>query len=319
MGRHGGGSRCGGISGGGGSSSRTSRTPFNGCYNRSYVGMFGKRHAYYTSDSSVGTKSGLDFWTILVIIIVTIHMVFMISKFGFLGLLGMGGKVEGDESRIFIQDRSNLLNTQEEYEVLGLFEKVYEKTGMPITLYTENFDWKDHYNNIEVYSEELYYKLGMEEDAMVILFTSEDKNGFWDWEYDMYCGDKTIRCLSNATFDELITNFQKAMAKEDLVYALDYSWNSIMNDIGEHSFRFHSICDTLPMLCLYVLFYVGILWIALQTNSIYRYFKKNPDKLSMEKMVFYNKCPNCGVTNSFQSETCPYCNSLLLIENESNS
>lgn len=79
-----------------------------------------------------------------------------------LTLFNFGGKVDGYSSRIFIEDNSNLLNEEQEEKILNLFYKVYEKSGMPVTLYTTNFDWRNYYNSIETYSEELYYKIGMD-------------------------------------------------------------------------------------------------------------------------------------------------------------
>lgn len=245
MGRHGGGSRSGGSrsrssssrggsrSGGrsGGSGVKTSTEPFYGCYNRTYYDRKGRMHKVYTNSASYGTKKGYDIGIIMVLAFITIHMLMMVGSFA-LTIFEFGGKVDGDASRIFIEDNSNLLDESQEKEVLKLFNRVYEKTGMPITLYTTDFSWKNNYHSIEIYSEELYYKMGMDEDAMIILFTSEDVNGFWDWEYDMYCGDDTIQCLPDDDFEKLLNNFQKSMSQEDLVYALEYSWNSIINDIG---------------------------------------------------------------------------------------
>ncbi len=58
------------------------------------------------------------------------------------------------------------------------------------------------------------------EDAMIILFTVGDNADFYDWEYDMYCGDDTIKCFSDEAFDTLLENFRKGMAKQDLSLSL---------------------------------------------------------------------------------------------------
>ena len=327
MGRHGGGSRSGGSrssssrsggrggSRGGGSGVKTSNKPFYGCYNRSYVDRKGRLRIVYTNNANFGTTNGWSIGTIIALAFLTFHMCVMVGIFS-LFLFDLGGKVNGNASRIFIEDNSNLLSEEQEKDVIELFNKVYDKSGMPITLYTENFDWRDHYNSIEIYSEELYYKLGMEEDAMVILFTSEDIDGFWDWEYVMYCGDKTINCFSNEEFDTLLSNFQKSMAKGDLAYALDYSWNSVIDQMGEGDGKLN--LEMLPviigLLIFYSVFYICIFAGVRRKNRIYKYFQENPDKLSMTPMTLYSECPNCGAPNTSQTETCSYCGSLLKIE-----
>ncbi len=131
MGRHGGGSRGGGSrgsSGGsrsGGSSSRVSRTPFHGCYNRSYYDRRGRYHSYYTSSRSFGTTSGWNAGTIFALVFVTIHMFIMLSGFSS-DFIHFGKKVNGDADRIYIEDRANALTAEEEEKVLDLLQEVYK-------------------------------------------------------------------------------------------------------------------------------------------------------------------------------------------------
>jgi hypothetical protein len=51
-------------------------------------------------------------------------------------------------------------------KIVELFDEVYEESGMPVTLYTDDFKWKAHYSSLEVYSEELYYAMGMDEEQL---------------------------------------------------------------------------------------------------------------------------------------------------------
>lgn len=323
MGRHGGGSRGGGRSSGGssssggsrsgGSSTRTSTKPFRGGYNRCYYDKYGKFHSYYTSDRTFGTKNGWNAGIIVVLIFITVHMLIMISGFG-AGAINFGGKVDGDISRVKIVDKVDILTPSEEEEIITLFNDVYEKSGMPVTLYTDDFEWKKRYLSLETYSEELYYQMGYEEDAMIILFTTNNDVTFWDWEYDMYCGDDTIKCLSDSAFDTLLNNFQKAMSNQNLAHALDYAWNSIMDDLAKTSMNAEMIIPIIFMLGFYSIFYITILKGVKKSNDAYKYFKENPEKLYDEKMsILYGECPNCGAPNSEQKSVCPYCGALLTI------
>lgn len=289
MGRHGGGSRSGGggssrSSGGsrsGGSGTRSSSSPFVGGYNRSYYDRWGRYHSYYTTDRYFGTKSGWSVGIIFVLIFVTVHMCLML-----LGSVGsmvfLGRKVEGDVNRIFIEDSANVLSTAKEREIIELFERVYDKSGMPITLYTDDFDWKDHYYSLEAYSEELYYQISYDEDAMLILFTTEEEDEFVDWEYDMYCGDDTIKCFSDESFDELLANFQKAMSRQDLAEALDYAWNSVIDDLAEIKIGGSAVITVILLLAFYSIFYIAIFSGVKKRNEAYKYFQNNPGEFSSD-------------------------------------
>ncbi len=323
MGRHGGGSRSGGSSRssssgsrsssrGGGSRIRTSSTPFRGCYNRSYYDRRGRLHSCYTSSRRFGTQSAWNGGKICALIFITGHMLIMVGAFAS-SLVQFGGKVSGDTERIYIEDNADVLTADEEKEVLELFHEVYDKSGMPITLYTDDFSWKNYYNSIEIYSEELYYQIGYDEDAMIILFTADNSAEFYDWEYDIYCGDDTEKCFSDAAFDELLDNFHKGMAKKNLADALEHSWNSVMDDLAKTKINWAIAPVIVFLLVFYSIFYVAILGGTKKQNDAYRYFKEHPEMLSEEPMMVYGKCPNCGASNATQSETCSYCGSLLKI------
>lgn len=323
MGRHGGGSRSGGShrssssrrSGGsrsGGSGTRTSNKPFVGCYNRSYYDRSGRLHTCYTSSKEFGTKSAWNLGIIFALIFITCHMLVMLVAFGST-LVSFGCKVSGDPDRIYIEDTANLLSDQEERDVLALLKDVYDASGMPVTVYTDDFSWKDHYDRLEVYSEELYYGIGFDEDAMIILFTADNTNDFYDWEYDMYCGDDTMKCLSDETFDTLLDNFQKGMASQDLAKALDYAWNSVMDDLAKTRIYWSQLPALVFILLFYAIFYFAILGGTKKKNAAYKYFKANPEKLSYTPMTLYSDCPGCGASNAGQNEVCPYCGRLLKI------
>ena len=249
-----------------------------------------------------------------------------------LTMADFGGKVNGNPDRIRIIDNIDILTTEEEDEINKLFNKVYDKSGMPVTLFTDDFDWKNNYYDIEYYSEELYYGIDMDESAMVILFTQEeDIDGFVNWEYDMYCGDDTIKCLSDKTFDELLESFQKSMAKQDLYYALDYSWNSVMKNLAKTTINPGGLILIIFLLFFYGIFYfVTILSIKKRQNAK-KYFSENPQMLQTQPMnsqdtasqtinsqplSLYSECPSCGAPNTEMKEICAYCGSVLKISGE---
>lgn len=322
MGRHGGGSRSGGSSrsssrssGGsrsGGSSSRVSKTPFKGCYNRSYINRRGVLVNYYTSDKNFGTKSGWNIGLVFALIFITIHMLAMVGT-TVLSAISFGEKVSGDRDRIKIEDNANLLTEQEESEVIELFNEVYEESGMPVTLVTDDLEWKDYYSNIQVYSEELYYEMGWDEDAMIILFTAGYEGEFFDWEYDMYCGDDTVKCLSDSLFDKLLEEFHKGMAGQNLADALEHGWNSIIDDLAETDVNLGGLIGAVFCLPIYSIFYIAIFGSVGKSNEAYKYFKKNPDKLESRPMTIYSVCPSCGAANNDGLDNCLYCGTLLKI------
>ncbi len=337
MGRHGGGSRGGGRSGGGrsrggsrsgGSKIRSSSRPFHGSVNRSYYDRHGRLHNYYTNDRSFGKTRGFV-GTVFSLGFITVHMIVMMSAMlADSGGLFIGGKVNGNSDRIYIEDMADILTAQEENEIIELFTDVYDKTGMPVALHTDDLSWMHRYDSLEVYSEELYYGRGMEEDAMVILFTTENKDGFEDWYYDMYCGDDTIKSLPDKDFDKLLDNFQKSMSGNDLTEALKYSWGSIMEKLGKKRFN-SSAMGKLPILGFYSIFYIVFLSDAKKRNDAYKYFKENPHELEddayspnipvVNKVEYLRECPGCGAPNDKQFRTCEYCGRLLTIHHDLSS
>ncbi|MBO5434381.1 TPM domain-containing protein [bacterium] len=323
MGRHGGGSRSGGRSGGrsgsgsrsSGSRGRSSNTPFRGCYNRSYYNRRGKFVPYYTSRRSFGTKPGLKSGHIVALVFITFHMILMMSGM-IASTISFGSKIDGDKSRIYINDKANVLSHQDESELIELFEDVYDASGMPVALCTDDFSWKRYYDSLEVYSEELYYAVGRDESAMLILFTVDDSDSFYDWEYDAYCGDDTIKCFSDATFDKWLDEFHKGLASQDLSDAMTYSWNTVIDELARTSVSIDAFM-VLPIIsAVYGLFYFVILSGVKREHDAYRYFKDNPDKLVMHKMdevpKVYTQCPFCGASNTNRSEKCEYCGNLLI-------
>ena len=44
------------------------------------------------------------------------------------------------------------MTDNEEQEVLALLQDVYDASGMPVTVYTDDFSWKEHYDSLEVHS-----------------------------------------------------------------------------------------------------------------------------------------------------------------------
>ena len=238
----------------------------------------------------------------------------MIGGFA-LSFISFGSKVNGDISRIKIVDNVDVLTFAEEEQTLELLHEIYYVSGMPVTVYTDSFEWENHYYDLEVYSEELYYQMGYDEDAMIILFTTGNRDGFDDWEYDMYCGDDTIKCLSDASFDKLLDNFQKGMAGQNLCHALDHAWNSVMDELAKTTINWSNMPILLFILAFYSVFYISILGSTIKQNAAYKYFKENPEQLSHAPMTVLSTCPSCGASNSFQEENCPYCETLLKITN----
>ena len=292
--------------------SRTSKKPFEGCYNRSYYDKRGRLHSCYVTNSSFGTKSGWNGAVIFALIFLTCHMLIMVPGM-MRSFIEFGSKIDGDASRILIDDKADLLTEAEEEEVMELFYQVYDKSGMPVALYTDDFSWKNHYDYLVNYSEALYYQTSFDEDAMVILVVADESDGFFDWECDLYRGRDTTQCLSADSLDTLRINFRKAMARQNVAEALEYAWNSVMNDLAETVVNWIGIPAGALLIAFYGVFYVAILGDIGKKSAAYRYFKENPQQLSMEPMTLYSVCPNCGASNVTQSTTCAYCGSLLKV------
>lgn len=321
MGRHGGGSRSGGggsrsssRSGSGSRSSgvRTSRKPFSGSYNRTYYTRSGRCVKYYTTNKYFGVREP-KFWHILIPLIpVLITMTVMVLILG----TTVGHKVQGDINRIMIIDDLDLLSDVDEVEIVSLFKEVYSESGMPITLVIKDYSICNYYASLEYLSEELYYQISQDEDACLILFLLDTDNphpnGWYDWKYDVYCGDDTVPCFSDELFDKFLDEFQSGLATQDLNKALHIGWESVMRDMAKTSFNPVVVIVLIPMF-LHVVIIVSIVHLPryLKERTAYLYFKEHPEMLEGVRRVIKKKCPNCNASNSEGKDNCAYCGTLL--------
>jgi len=289
MGRHGGGSSSGGShsshssrsssSHSSSSSYQSSRKPFRGSYNRSWYDRRGGYHPYYTDNANYGLTSGSGR-----VIKICVAIFVLLHAFGMFGTMipnavHIGKKVNGAESRIFIEDNMDLMTPTEEEKALKLFEKVYDKSGMPITLVTDNFDYMYVSDTIEIHSEKLYYERGLDEDSMLIFFASNPLDSSI-WTYDMYCGDNTVDCMTDATFDKLISQFQKGLYNETLYDALEYSINSIYDELAETVVDKEVVIVCIALVLFYSLFFIGFVFSGKNRRGAERYFKEHPEAVT---------------------------------------
>ena len=291
MGRHGGGSSSGGSHSSHSSSSHSSRSssssssyrsssrPFRGSYNRSWYDRRGGYHSYYTDNVNYGVASGASkVVRIVVAIFISLHAFGMFSQI-LPSAVHFGKKVDGVESRISIEDNMDLMTPTEEEKVLKLFKKVYDKSGMPITLVTDDFNYMYVSDAIEVHSEKLYYERGLDEGSMLIFFASNPQDSSI-WAYDMYCGDNTVDCMTDATFDKLIYQFQKGMYNGGLYDAIEYSIDSVYDELATTTFDKEVLFVCGGMVIFYSLFFVGFVFSGRNKRGAERYFKEHPEAVT---------------------------------------
>lgn len=319
MGRHGGGSSSGGggsshsshSSGGSrssGPSYRSSVRPFAGCYDRSYVTRKGRVVHYYTENPDDGVTYN-PFGSILSIFMALFFI--GISVAVILSSIHMEHKLDGSKNFICVEDTIDLLTDEEEARIIEIFEKVYEKSGMPVMLYVDDDEWKNYYNSIEVCSESLYYSLSDDEAGMLIYFSSAWSGDFWDWEYDCYCADDTIKCFSDQTFNLFLNSFQKKMAKGNLADTVEFAWNRVYNDLAKSTVDWMGVLFILPFICVGGILLFASIADIFNSKSRADYFKKHPEIISAPRMMVYPECPKCGAPNSEKKDVCEYCGTVL--------
>lgn len=263
-------------------------------------------------------------------IFILFHASFMFGGC-FLSMVQVGHKVDGDRSLIAVYDNVDILTSQEEDELVTLFEQVYDKSGMPVMLFTEPYSEYKKFSNKEAFSEDRLYSHTYEENAMAIVYIPHQVGDFEDWIYDFCCGDDTVACLSDAAFDKLLDSFYRARLNMPLADALKVSWNEVMNDLAKTSFEPMSIFVFLFLVFIYGIFISSSVTSLVKGRQAQKYFKEHPEKLDMQPMntttpnvqQFQNaqpvqpmqeillQCPNCGAQNTGKSSKCPYCDSVL--------
>jgi hypothetical protein len=170
---------------------------------------------------------------------------------------------------MYVEDTIDALTSAEEEKLMSLFQKVYDKSGMPIALYVSDSEWKEKYVDLKTYAKNLYYNVGVDENSMVIVFSKNKIGESYEWKYDMYCGSETDKCLSSVSSSKLLENLEKAMPQKNVVNALDVAWNSIMNSLAKTTFS-DSILTVPMLLVVYGAFYVVVLGNAKRKDP-YRY------------------------------------------------
>ena len=287
MGRHGGGSSRGGGGGsggrsGGGSSrggrrSAFSSTPRPGYHNRSYYDRHGRYHSFYCADPYYGTQP-YSIGNIITLVFVTVHMLAMLASV-VMDTCHFGARINGDPSLIAVYDQAEIMSDREEQQVLRLFNRVYEKSGMPVFLVTSTFQWRDRYDSIEACSESYYYSQTLSESAMVVFFAVDSTRDYIDWEFDIYCGEDTVRCLSDASFDELVDLLQRSAYANTLCDSLQYSFNEIIPSMATVSIipSYYTFLVVVPLLLfVYGSFYVALIRSMRRQHDMYHYYKTNP-------------------------------------------
>ena len=323
MGRHGGGSRSGGSrsssssrsrsssSRSGGSSPRyySSNKPKIGYYDRCYYTRAGKRVRYYTTDSSFGkTEPSM----VSIITLIFLYLFFVV--YALYCCVEVPKKVSGNLDNIYIIDKIDIFTSDEESELIDLAKDVYNKSGMPIAICTDDFSYKENYTSIEAYSEDLYYTKCSDEDSMIILYTEEyTSDTFKDWDFDIYCGDDTIDCLSGSKFDTLISKINTNIRSNNHsgYEGIKAGLNYLSSDIRK--------LDIPLSLLLVIVGTISLMFIPALISEIkkykncadaYNYFKENSSDLN-KKISVLLECPSCGASNNGEKTHCEYCGRIL--------
>lgn len=297
---------------------KTSKIPFQGCYDRSYYSLFGKYHRIYTNDKDFGTTSGLNFFIVMIL-----------AFFLFVAIGAISGtintaftyreKIDGNSSRILIADNIDVLTESEEAEILEVLQEVYNKSGIAVTVYTDDFDWHNTYDHIESYSKRLYYSIGVDETGLLLFYSTDPDADFFRCDFDFYYGDDTTAWATYQLKDKLWDNFTQKLSGSNLGEAIHSSFASILEDLTIFAVNSDFMPLFMPTL-LFVVLFMGsfgcllfVAFIDVKQISAHRYFKKHPDQLSYEPLFFHSTCPSCGASNPAHGKTCPFCNTLLII------
>ena len=301
---------------------KTSKTPFQGCYDRSYYDCFRKYHHHYTGDESFGTISTLRFFNIFGLSFLT-FLLFLCNPLS--NTVTIREKMDADSSRIFIEDTINIFTESEEDQIANVLQDVYEKSGMAVTVYTTDQKWHQSYSNIEAYSHQLYYRIGVDENSMLLLYTLDNNEFSLNYkQYDcyLYCGDNATAWATDSLKNKLLQNIDNGIENNlKLSSAMMDAFHSILNDLTEVSIDWHKPLLNIAtsfIVYIFLAFFYFILFSTIDRKQLvaYCYFKKHPEQLSYQPVVFLTDCPSCGATNSALKETCSFCHGLLKVSDK---
>ncbi len=175
-------------SSGRGSSYRTSSSYFPGAYR--YVRYHnGKADYIYSEDGALTT--GLHARYILLLIYIPFYFaVFLL----FSQSINIPEKITATyQEQVRFEDNLGVLDK----DLGNILVDFYKKTGIPVTVITRrNGVWKPYYDDLKTYAYEQYVKRYYDEDHWLIVYTTDNEDGFEDWYFEGIQGDNTDSILT---------------------------------------------------------------------------------------------------------------------------
>lgn len=237
----GGGSHSSSSSGGSGSSGPNrsySRTYFNGA--RHYVYYKNKKPIQYYSEENITLEFVAQkkrVWKTTKIVFLCIY----IALYLFLVLGGDGIhfphkiKIKSDRTASVIVDNTDVISGKDEDELMITLEEFYNKTGIPVMVYTTTDDeWNDDFTSLENFAYDKYITtFHSDESCWLIVYSEPDAkpNGFVDWKWEGMQGDNTDPVLTVTLTDKFTKTVQKQITNYGIGKALNIGFKNLNNNV----------------------------------------------------------------------------------------
>lgn len=307
-GSHSGGGSSSSSSSSGGSSIRyhTSSTYFPGA--RRYVRYKkGQPEYIYSDDIHLNEKpSPLRF---LLLIIYVPFIIAVISMF--LGSINIPHQItEKYPNPVTIEDNLDVFN--ENTALADALYQFYKTTGIPVTIITENNDWMEHYDALDVYAYDLYVDRYIDEDHWVIVYTTDFDETFEDWHFEGMQGYNTDSILTTSVTDKFNVNLTRYLMNSGYskAEAFTQAFKDITPGIMTVAINKSQLGFAL-VFCVFVTVHMTMMIRGL-SNRKYKNYVKCPDDNIADPHEREARCEYCGGIYYIGTVTsCPHCGAPL--------
>lgn len=304
----GGGSSGGGFhssssSGGGRSGPRYSNRPFVG--GTAYVYYYGRemrpRMTYCSEDPR--TAKGPNILSYIFIALFAIIPVAIIVFFGFHNPQKLSTSYA---SNIDIDDRVNVLSTEEETSLKTTFNEFYEVTGIsPYLLTIDNASWSTNYASLEDYAYRAYLGLFNDESHWLIVYAGDGADPRVGWKFEGMQGNNTDNVLTvkvTDKFNETAYNNLKDSSKS-VSASFQGAFEAIMPGIMDKSFYLE------PGLIVFSAVWFGISCYALVSTVMSGFrIKAMRNAVKAPEGTTLKTCARCGAQYYDGTlDRCPKC------------
>ena len=253
----------GGGSHRGGSHSRSSSRSSSGSsrVHRTQSSYFNNAYRYrrlsdgdvvYSTDPHLNEKPSKHRYLLLIAYI----PFFAFIIYGMLSSMMPSSKLDIDyeDSSVKIEDNIGVIDGQD--DLVSVLNEFQDKTGItPVILTEDNQVWKDIYDGLENYAYDYYVNHWSDEKHWLIVYTTNQNEGFEDWYFEGMQGDDADSILTSdkmSSFNDLLNR----RLTDRTNYTVSDAFTSTFSDFNDSVMKSGSINVSTIVMLIFLIFII---------------------------------------------------------------